>query len=156
METVGERRRARYVPRDDRTGKSFAVADRQAECDHSCFTNGRTAVPTKIVKKMELSRVLEMVRAELIKANDAAFASKDPIMVFDECELEFAVSLEEELNVGFKVYFVQLGGKQKKSDTNTVTIKYKALKARGLVAEAGGLETPAEPSPRQTPRPGSG
>jgi hypothetical protein len=108
------------------------------------------ALANKIVKKMELSAVLGMVRQELIKANDAAFAAGNPVMVFDECEVEFGVSLEEDIGVGFKLYFVELSAKQKKSDSNTVKVKYRALEARGLVAAAGSFNVAADMPKRQT------
>jgi hypothetical protein len=103
-----------------------------------------------MAKKIELSTVLATIREELIKANDAAFASDRPVMLFDECEIEFAVDFSEELNVGFKLYFLSLGGKQKKSESNTVKVRFKALDDKGIIAAAGAFKRRAGRPRRQT------
>jgi NTP-dependent ternary system trypsin peptidase co-occuring protein len=89
------------------------------------------------MKKIALAEVLVMVREELNKANDDAMKSGRPVMLFDECELEFAVDVE--FNVEAKtsyLSFLSLKGGAKRSDSNTIKVKFKALSTVGVVAIA--------------------
>lgn len=75
-------------------------------------------------EKIPLSEVLEHISNELWKANERASESGRATMQFSECEIEFAIETESKAETGIKVYFVNLGGGLKRSETNSIRIKF--------------------------------
>lgn len=100
--------------------------------------------------KFALSDVLEMLGRELRKANDRARAQGSGVMEFEECEVEFAVEVEKSGNAGIQIHFLSLGGGMKKSEHNTVRVKFKALE--GLIAKVGNTRGAGPALQRKTPR----
>jgi len=74
--------------------------------------------------KIPLSEVLEHISNELWEANERARTSGRATMQFSECEIEFAIETEGKAETGIKVYFVNLGGGLKRSETNSIRIKF--------------------------------
>jgi len=84
--------------------------------------------------RIPLSDVVAHVTEELRKAHARSVAQGNAVMQFEECELEFAVEAEKSANGGIKVWLLNLGGGAKKTDSNTVKIKY--VKIPGTVVQA--------------------
>jgi hypothetical protein len=106
--------------------------------------------------KIPLAEVLGMIRDQLNEANDAALRSERPVMIFDECEVEFAVDVEYDAALKAKVLtFISLGGGAKKSDSNTVKVKFKAFDNKGTLAAGFDVTKPGPPPGKRVtpPRP---
>lgn len=103
-------------------------------------------------EKIALSDVLSLVRHELLQADEKAKAAGFGVMQFEECEVEFAVEVEKSGTAGFAIHFLTLGGSLKKSEQNTIRVKFKALASKPLIAEVGDYRQPGPPLERQTPR----
>jgi hypothetical protein len=84
-------------------------------------------------QKLPLSRLIEAVTEELHKAEERAQSLRDagekpdPIMQFEECELEMAVEIELSGKAETNVWVFKLGGGVKKTDANTIKVKFKRL-----------------------------
>lgn len=72
-------------------------------------------------------------------------------MRFQECEIELAIEAEKEGEAGLKVWAMKLGGSLKKTESNTIKVKYIAL-GEGIVASA--TEKDSEFPPRKPNRRG--
>ena len=84
--------------------------------------------------RIELSQLLQYVSQELQAADAKARAAGLPVMQFDECKLEIAVSAEREGSGGVKVWVLNLSGGAKKSESHTITVTMKAIPGRPIVA----------------------
>jgi hypothetical protein len=88
--------------------------------------------------KLPLSRLIEAVTAELHKAEEKARKEREAgtrqpaIMEFEECELEMAVEIEAAAKAGVDVWVFKLGGGVKKTDANTIKVKFKRLEGAQL------------------------
>ena len=91
---------------------------------------------TDKVTNVPLSEVLAHIAEELNEANKAAQARGYAPMIFSECEIDFAVELGKEGKAGLKLYILQLGGKIKRSESNTIKIKFTANPKEGFTAPA--------------------
>jgi len=89
---------------------------------------------TDTTGRIEISEVLKNISDELWQANEQAKQSNKATMVFTECEIEFAIETEAKANAGVKIYVVNLGGDAKRSDKNTVKLKFTALSEKPFVA----------------------
>lgn len=105
--------------------------------------------------RIELSQLLRYVSQELQDADAAAKAAGSPVMQFDECRLEFAVSAEKQASGGVKVWVLNLGGGAKKSESHTLTVTMKAIPGKTVVAPAQSSVQENRPFRRQT-KPGGG
>ncbi len=76
--------------------------------------------------RIPLSAVLGQLAKEIRTAHENAKVN-GAVMQFEEIELEFGFEIEAEGEAGAKFWIFNLGGKVKKSDTNTFKIKYRAL-----------------------------
>jgi len=85
-------------------------------------------------KQIPLSDVLTHITEELVKADENARKRGRAAMRFDECELEFAVQLEGGGEAGVKVWVLELGVNAKRTDSNTIRIKFKSLSDSPLQA----------------------
>ena len=85
--------------------------------------------------RVPLGEILDYISAELRKAHKKAISHGTPIMKFQECEFEFAIEIGQEAEAGVQVWVLKLGGKAKKSEKNTIKIKYTALEGSEVVAE---------------------
>lgn len=68
-------------------------------------------------------------------------------MRFQECELEFAIEAEGSAGGGIQVYVLKLEGGLKRTETNTIKIKYTALdpaapRTGSVLAAAGARNKP--------------
>lgn len=50
-----------------------------------------------------------------------------PVMQFESCEIELAISAEREASGGIQVWALRLGGGVKKSEVNTIKIRMTAI-----------------------------
>ena len=94
-----------------------------------------------------LSDVLANITNELLKADENARARGKATMQFEECEVEFAVKFEGGAKAGIKVWVLELGGGVKRSDANTIRVKFKSLPGKTL--QAPHLDT-TSPGPELT------
>jgi Trypsin-co-occurring domain 2 len=84
--------------------------------------------------RIPLAEVLNYVSAELWQAHTAATERGNALMQFHECELEFALDVEVNAEGGFHVWVMKLGGGAKRTESNTIKIKYTALEGNRVVA----------------------
>lgn len=120
--------------------------------------------------RIPLSRVLDMVNAEIRRADETArSAGHAPVMAFEGCELEFAVDIETKADGKVGIWVMKLGGSAKKTDSNTITIRYRALSGTpapdaklapalgepGAVSEYARVGRPVEPARVESPAAGS-
>ena len=77
--------------------------------------------------RIPLSDVLAHVAAEIRQAHAKATAEDRAVMKFQECEIELAVDIENSASGGLQVWVINLGGGVKRTDSNTVKVKYTAL-----------------------------
>jgi hypothetical protein len=80
-----------------------------------------------IQSRVPLAELLEDITSELRQIHKKAMAGRNPIMRFQECELEFAIDVEDKVEGGFHIWVVKLGGGVKRTESNTIKIKYSAL-----------------------------
>ena len=78
-------------------------------------------------EKIELSEVIDHVSSELLKAQEKANARGQATMQFSECEVEFAVETTKEAGGGIKVWLLDLKGGAKKTDKNTIRVKFDSI-----------------------------
>lgn len=94
--------------------------------------------------RIPLSQLIEVVSAELRKAESQASRRTDHIMQFEECELEMAVEVETGGQGELNIWVFKLGGDRKKTDSNTIRVKFKRLQDVSLAFPA---QTEQEPGP---------
>lgn len=105
--------------------------------------------------KIPLTEVLTYITDELLEADRHAQKRGESAMIFDECELEFAIEVEKSGESGIKVWLLNLGGSVKKTNQNTIRLKFKSnpdkvIQAKG---QADGSAPPIEKQQkRKTPR----
>ncbi|WP_321905762.1 trypco2 family protein [Paraburkholderia tropica] len=95
-------------------------------------------------KRIPLSQVLQKISLEMREADSKAREGGKAVMRFAECELEFAIELEAKGKAGVEVWIARLGGSIKRTEANTLRIKYVALdgaeKPDSVVAEIKGSD----------------
>jgi copper(I)-binding protein len=77
-----------------------------------------------MAEKIALSDILAQIADELTLAEENARRRGFAVMQFQECEIEFAVQAEKQAGGGIKVWFINLGGGVKRSDENTIRLKF--------------------------------
>ena len=77
--------------------------------------------------RFPLADVLANVAEELVRADEMARSRGRAVMQFEECEVELAVTVEVEAEGGFKVWVVNLSGKAKREEANSLRVKMKAI-----------------------------
>ena len=87
---------------------------------------------SEIDSSIPLSEMLDSLQLEIRKAHDRAmrrYAENDqePVMCFVECELEFAIDVSTKAEGGFKFCVLKLGGGVKRTESNTIRVKYSAV-----------------------------
>lgn len=88
-------------------------------------------------ERIPLSDVVAHVTTELKKAHNRSVKEGQAVMQFKECEFEFAVEAEKSAEGGLKVWIVNLTGGAKRTDSNTVRIKYTSIEDNIMQAEQG-------------------
>ncbi len=88
--------------------------------------------------KLPLAKLIELVGNELRRAEEEAKDRGDHIMQFEECELEMGIEVESEAQGEAGVWVVKLGGGVKKTDVNTIRVKFKRLPDRIMAFPAEG------------------
>jgi len=79
-------------------------------------------------ERVPLSKVLDLVTSEILLAHkNATAAGHQPVMKFEGCELEFGIDVEAKAEGGFHVWVMKLGGGVKRTESNTIKIRYTAL-----------------------------
>lgn len=99
--------------------------------------------------QFELSEVLKHLAEQLSAADAAARVGGNPVMQFEDCELEFAVKLETGAKGGVKVWVMEFGGEKKREQSNRVKVRFKAISGKVLQAPQVSADTPANPATRQ-------
>jgi hypothetical protein len=99
-----------------------------------------------MANRIPLSEILGNIAQELLEAQANAKSRGVAVMQFSECEAEFAIRAEYEGGGKIKVYVAELGGDVKKSESNTVRIKFTAIPDTAVVAKA----TVPGPAPKAT------
>lgn len=92
--------------------------------------------------RIPLSDLLASIRSEIVKADAAAKKEGTAVMQFDECEFEFAVEIEKEAKGGVHVWVLELSGGGKKTEMNTIRVKYKAGATAFVAPSKIGKEAP--------------
>ncbi len=85
-------------------------------------------------KVIPLADLLANVAEELLKAQKTAQARGEAVMQFEECEVEFAIKAEVDGKAGVKLYVVNIGGGVKRTEANTIRVKFKSIDANPLQA----------------------
>ena len=88
-----------------------------------------------VAKKVQLSEMLEQISAELIEAQKKALQRGQATMQFSECEIEFAVETSKDASGGIKVWILDLKAGAKKTQSNTVRIKFENIPNAPIQAE---------------------
>ena len=96
-----------------------------------------------MANRIPLSEILQNIAEELIIAQQNATERGIAVMEFAECETELAVKAEYEGGGKIKIYVAELGGEAKKSESNIVKIKFKAIPGKPI--QAKGTSTGAAP-----------
>lgn len=77
--------------------------------------------------EIRLSKVLAQITDELFEADEHAKKRGRAAMMFEECELEFAVRIEDGGKAGVDVWVLTLGADMKRTDANTVRVKFRGI-----------------------------
>lgn len=102
--------------------------------------------------KLELPDLLAHLSDQLMAADKAARERGQPIMQFEECEVEVAVKLEAGAEGGVKFWVVELGANAKSEYSNKITVKFKPLAGTTLQAVQKSAADDAPEVLRQTKR----
>jgi Trypsin-co-occurring domain 2 len=81
----------------------------------------------EVSNQVELADLLDYVATQLSTAADRAKERPTAVMEFLECELDMAIQIEANAKAGIRVWVVELGGGIKRSDTNTIKLKFRGL-----------------------------
>ena len=92
--------------------------------------------------EIRLADLLSHITDQLLEVDQKSRASGKATMRFEECELEFAVKIEGDAKAGINVWVLKLGGGLKKTDSNTIRIKFKSLEDRSVQAAHIEADTP--------------
>jgi hypothetical protein len=95
-----------------------------------------------MAERISLADVLANITEELHKAQDAAKARGFATMQFEECELEFAIEAEHKGEAGIKVWVVDLGGGVKRTESNTIRLKFKTIPAKTVQVPQVSVDAP--------------
>jgi Trypsin-co-occurring domain 2 len=95
--------------------------------DQNKPAEGRGATLAENHDRIPLAGLLGFISSELRAAHESAMRDGRPTMRFQECELEFAIEAEGKTGGGVQVYVLKLEGGVKRTETNTIKIKYVAL-----------------------------
>jgi hypothetical protein len=77
--------------------------------------------------RIPLGELLRYVSSEVRRVHQEAIAKGEPVMRFAECELELAIEAEGKAEAGLRVWVLKLGGGVKRTEANTIKVKYTAL-----------------------------
>ena len=77
--------------------------------------------------KVPLSQVLDVINAEIRQAHaNATKAGHTAVRRFLGCELEFAIDIEAKADGGFQIWVMKLSGEVKRTESNTIKIRYES------------------------------
>jgi hypothetical protein len=92
---------------------------------------------------VRLAELINEVASELLRAEELAEGrNQEPVFRFEECEIEVAISVEKEGKAGIRVWVLELGGGAKKTDANTVTVKFTRVGEHAYAVEDEDAEGP--------------
>ncbi|MBV8771177.1 MAG: hypothetical protein JO166_02435 [Deltaproteobacteria bacterium] len=97
-----------------------------------------------MANKIPLSDVLQNITEELAKADKAARERGSAVMQFTDCELDFAIEAERQGNAGVKLWVLDVGGEVKRSESNTIKLKFSSLSNNPIQA----IAVTREPAPK--------
>ena len=100
-------------------------------------------------EEIKLADLLSHISDQLMEADQRSRRSGKATMQFEECELEFAAKIEGNAKAGINISVLKLGGGIKKSDSNTIRIKFKSLEGMTLQAAQHGIDKPGPDLKRQ-------
>jgi hypothetical protein len=103
---------------------------------------------------VELADVLEHIAEGLIDANRRAAERGRATMEFEECEVELALSYTSGGEAGLKIWVLNAGGEMKRTESNTLRLKFKAIPGKGGLQAGQTLPGPGpELQTQSTPKP---
>lgn len=105
-----------------------------------------------MLPKLQLPDLLAHLSEQLVAVDRAARERGQPIMQFEECEVELAVKLEVGVQGGVKFWVMELGTKAKTEHSNKIKVKFKPLAGTTLQAVQTSSAAPAPGVTRQTKR----
>lgn len=88
-----------------------------------------------MAERIELSELLKHISDQLVDAHEHAQKRGRAVMQFKECEIEFAIEVKKEATGTFKVWVMSLGGGIKKTESNTIKVKFASIGRFPIVAE---------------------
>lgn len=115
-------------------------------------------------QQIPLADVLAHIGDELVRADQIAWERGRSVMLFKECEVEFAVKAVNKGGVGLQIYVLDLSGSKSSEVSNKVRLKFAAgdmaiaAMARQAAQDGSGPDPipkkqKAKPSPRKkTPK----
>jgi hypothetical protein len=86
-----------------------------------------------VAQRVSLADLVAEVASQLRLAADRVQDAPDHVMRFQECELETAVSVDTEGGGGVKIWVIEVGGRRKRSESNTVRVRFTNLPETPLV-----------------------
>lgn len=98
--------------------------------------------------RIQLSKLLDYIGTQIRDAHQKATKADKAVMKFQECELELAIEAEDQGEAGLKVWVIQLGGGSKRTESNTIRVKYTALSEPIVAAVSGEISNITPPKRR--------
>lgn len=83
--------------------------------------------------RIALSDLIDYVATALTQAQQKAQQRGQAVMQFSECQIECAVEVEKEGGGGIKVWILELRGGAKKTEHNTITVRFSSIPDRPVV-----------------------
>jgi hypothetical protein len=87
-----------------------------------------------VAEQIKLADVLASIGSELLEANERALQRGKTFMVFNECELEFAVDLEKKAGGELSIWVIKLDGGATRTEHNSIHLKFAANPAEPVRA----------------------
>ena len=85
--------------------------------------------------RIQLAELLNFVSEQVRAADERAKSDRnEPVMKFMECEIDCAIDIEMKADGGIHVWVVNLGGGAKRTESNTIKVKYSALPQEFIAA----------------------
>ena len=110
-------------------------------------------------QQIPLAEVLAHIGDELVRADQVAWERGRSAMLFQECEVEFAVKAAKKRGAGLTIYVLDLSGSKSSEVSNKVRLKFTAsdiaiaAMARGAAQDGGGPDViPKKQKPKPSPR----
>ena len=98
-----------------------------------------------------LGQLLDVVSREIRDADERARQNGiEPTMRFTECEIDCAIDVEHKEDGSIDIWVLKLGGDAKRTEKNTIKVKYTSIPDRQYVAMVTDVEDTINKQPRRT------